>query len=187
MACRGVLHSLCAGDHGDALWRELSLRLGIVSPGVADMSGVDSPFLSAYDSPRIIAQFCQSAFDDGHSACGVGLFGSEFFPSLTMIAAIAVTTRLGGILLLFRSVSRHTEAALWRRLPLRDLARLLVASGTSCVAGKGLIAITGITDAPTALVAALAVAVMMYMVIGRWLGLEFRPLRGGEVPDNKIV
>lgn len=111
----------------------------------------------------------------------------SFFPSLTMIAAIAVTTRLGGILLLFRSVSRHTEAALWRRLPLRDLARLLVASGISCVAGKGLIAITGITDAPTALVAALAVAVMMYMVVGRWLGLEFRPLRGGEVPDNKIV
>lgn len=111
----------------------------------------------------------------------------SFFPSLTMIAAIAVTTRLGGILLLFRSVSRHTEAALWRRLPLRDLARLLVASGTSCVAGKGLIAITGITDAPTALVAALALAVMMYMVVGRWLGLEFRPLRGGEVPDNKIV
>lgn len=187
MACRGVLHSLCAGDHGDALWRELSLRLGIVSPGVADMSGVDSPFLSAYDSPRIIAQFCQSAFDDGPSACGVGLFGSEFFPFVDDDSSDSGDDASGRYFAAVPLCERHTEAALWRRLPLRDLARLLVASGTSCVAGKGLIAITGITDAPTALVAALAVAVMMYMVIGRWLGLEFRPLRGGEVPDNKIV
>lgn len=166
-----------------------SYRCGSVlfHAGVADMSGVDSPFLSAYDSPRIIAQFCQSAFDDGHSACGVGLFGSEFFPFVDDDSSDSGDDASGRYFAAVPLCEPPYGGGSVAPASATGSGALACGVGTSCVAGKGLIAITGITDAPTALVAALAVAVMMYMVVGRWLGLEFRPLRGGEVPDNKIV
>lgn len=120
-------------------------------------------------SPLMVAIGLVKDFARAHLFTAVALVSLDilvvkFFPSLTAVAVVSVLTTVCCIMLLFRSVSRHTEVALWRRLPLKRLARLLVVSVFACGAGKGLIALTGIADAPTALVAASAVAVVCRII-----------------------
>lgn len=120
-------------------------------------------------SPLMVAIGLVKDFARAHLFTAVALVSLDilvvkFFPSLTAVAVVSVLTTVCCIMLLFRSVSRHTEVALWRRLPLKRLARLLAVSVFACGAGKGLIALTGIADAPTALVAASAVAVVCRII-----------------------
>ena len=122
--------------------------------------------------PLMTALGLSRGFARAHLVTAVALVGLDwlavmYFPSLTVIAAVSVFTRIMCVVSLLLMVSGATGLSVAQLLPLRLVWRLLPVSGVLCCMAKAVTALCGIESAPLTLAVALAVAVPAYLLLSR--------------------
>ena len=141
--------------------------------------------------PLMTALGLSRGFARAHLLTAVAIVGLDclavrLIPSLTVIAAVSVTTRMLCVVSLLLMVSCATGLSAGRLLPLRLMWRLLWTSGLSCCAARAVTVFSGIENAPLTLAVALGVAVPAYLFFIRDFAGENHDEHeiGGSVPET---